>query len=91
MFSLSCLRMARQLMVILLVLAGHSAGEECFFLLGGETSQWVKVTESSSSDIIIDDTAGPDRARPSGAGRSLLSPALTLLMLLLMSEALGRI
>ena len=50
-----------------------------------------KVTESSSSDIIIDDTAGPDRARPSSAGRSLLSPALTLLMLLLMSEALGRI
>ena len=55
--------MARQLMVILLVLAGHSAGEECFFLLDGENSQWVKVTESSSPQVVTVTAHSPCRLR----------------------------
>ena len=61
MFSLSGLRM--QLMVILLVLAGHSAGEDCFFSLDGEASQWVMVTNSSSPQVVTVTALRPCRLR----------------------------
>lgn len=51
-----------------------------------------RVTASSDSDITIsEDKSSEDGAKPSSAARSLFSPALSLLLLLLLSQVLVRI